>query len=388
MTEPKSSIPFASSQANSGPSPGPPFPEHDPYSGHDVGDPASGSSLYGPQWALCVSTSRALGLEAGIFVRQLGHWLVEVQTGGTFEDDRRWIWRTYHDWAEEFGWWEWWEIRDRVLPSVPEGVVLKKGAWRNGRKTTLYSLDFHELDRLIRKAGQDPPMWVGLGIDRDRSQPIQTNFDHVVDKESGSTTFMPSPDKDSESATFVSAADKESESTTFIDPQDEESESTTFNESDAATNKESESTAFPLYKDNNQRKHTEQKLASSGRQEVSEQDYPWARAVGVDDEPQTFLERVWTLYCDNYDDAESISLDDRRWRPLTEVIVEWQREHRALVDPSRAEQLFDSITTTNPREPIGLIFAVFRDELSGRHDLDTLYEPPFRAGLRRMAGRY
>ena len=86
----------------------------------------------------------------------LGHWLVEVKTGGAIEGDRRWIWRTYQEWAEEFGWWEWWEIRDRVLPAIPEGVVLRKGAWRNGRKTTLYSLDFHHLDRLIRSRWAGP----------------------------------------------------------------------------------------------------------------------------------------------------------------------------------------------------------------------------------------
>ena len=330
--------------------------------GHDAEDPASSSDLYGPQWALCVSTSRALGLEAGIFVRQLGHWLVEVKTGGAIEGDRRWIWRTYQEWAAEFGWWEWWEIRDRVLPAIPEGVVLRKGAWRNGRKTTLYSLDFHHLDALIRAAGQDPPRWVGLGIDRDRSQPIQTNFDHMVDKESESTTFIPSPDK--------------------------RSESTTFNESESTTNKESESTTFLTLQRQQQRQHTENKLASSSEHEVSERDNPWERTVGVDDEPQTFLERVWTLYCDNYDANETIELDDSRWRPLREGIIEWQREHRALVDPSQAEQVFDSITTRNPREPIGLIFSVFRDEIARREDLAAPYVPQVRQGSTRMAGRY
>ena len=330
--------------------------------GHDAEDSASSSNLYGSQWALCVSTSRALGLEAGIFVRQLGHWLVEVKTGGTIDGDRRWIWRTYHEWADEFGWWEWWEIRDRILPAIPEGVVLRKGTWRNGRKTTLYSLDFHCLDRLIREAGQAPPKWVGLGIDRDRSHPIQTNFDHVVDKESESTTFMPGADK--------------------------RSEITTFNESESTTNKESESTTFLTLQREQQRQHTENKLASSSAQEVSEPDNPWERAIGVDDEPQTFLERVWSLYCDNYDDNETIELDDSRWRPLRDGVIEWQHEHRALVDPSQAEQIFDSITTRNPREPIGLIYSVFRDELAVRDDLDTPYVPPVKRGQTRMAGRY
>ena len=71
MTKPDSSIPFASSQANSGPSLGTPFPEPDPYPGHDVGDPVSGSGPHAPQRALCLSTSLALGLEARSFVRLL-----------------------------------------------------------------------------------------------------------------------------------------------------------------------------------------------------------------------------------------------------------------------------------------------------------------------------
>ena len=44
--------------------------------------------------------------------------------------------------------------------------------------------------------------------------------------------------------------------------------------------------------------------------------------------PQTFLERVWSLYCDDYDANETIELDDSRWRPLRDGIVEWQRGHR------------------------------------------------------------
>ena len=78
MTESDSSIPFAGSQANIGPSAGPPFPEPDRHSGHDVGDPTSGTGFYSPQWAVCVSTRRALGHEAGAFVRQLANWLVDV----------------------------------------------------------------------------------------------------------------------------------------------------------------------------------------------------------------------------------------------------------------------------------------------------------------------
>ena len=142
------------------------------------------------------------------------------------------------------------------------------------------------------------------------------------------------------------------------------------------------------YKANNKANEQNIQLASSNDQSISEPDSPIERANGVKEEPQTFLERVWVLYCDNYDDGESVGLKDGKWTPLRDRIVEWQREHQALIDPSRAEQLFDSITTRNPREPIGLIFAVFRDEMAGRADLATPYERSTRYGLRRMAGRY
>ena len=75
-------------------------------------------------------------------------------------------------------------------------------------------------------------------------------------------------------------------------------------------------------------------------------------------------------------------------RPHQDRITRWQRGHQALIDPSWAEQIFDSITTRNPREPIGLIFSVFRDELASRDDLSTPYKSPVRRGLTRMAGRY
>ena len=78
------------------------------------------------------------------------------------------------------------------------------------------------------------------------------------------------------------------------------------------------------------------------------------------------MEGVWVLYCENFDADETVKIDDGKWQPLREKIIEWQRGHRSLIDPSRAERLFDSITTRNPREPVALIFSVFRDELATR----------------------
>ena len=95
-----------------------------------------------------------------------------------------------------------------------------------------------------------------------------------------------------------------------------------------------------------------------------------------------------TLYCDNYYDSETVGLDDGRRRPHQDRITRWQRGHQALIDPSWAEQIFDSITTRNLRGLIGLIFSVFRDELASRDDLSLPYESPVRRGLTRMAGRY
>ena len=117
-------------------------------------------------------------------------------------------------------------------------------------------------------------------------------------------------------------------------------------------------------------------------------DNQWNSVMGIDDEGYTFLERVWTLYCDDYDNDETVGIDDGRWGPLREGIIEWQRGHHALIDPSRAEQIFAAITTRNPREPIGLIFSVFRDELARREDLAAPYVPQVRQGSTRMAGRY
>ena len=74
--------------------------------------------------------------------------------------------------------------------------------------------------------------------------------------------------------------------------------------------------------------------------------------VGVDDEDVTFLEREWTLCCDHYDNDETVGIDDGRWGPHRDAAIEWQRGHRAAIDCSRAEQVFDSITTRYPREPI------------------------------------
>ena len=49
--------------------------------------------------------------------------------------------------------------------------------------------------------------------------------------------------------------------------------------------------------------------------------------------------------------------------------------------PRRTEHIFDSITTRNLREPIGLIFTVFRDELAGCDDLNRPNVSQVRGGL-------
>ena len=56
--------------------------------------------------------------------------------------------------------------------------------------------------------------------------------------------------------------------------------------------------------------------------------------------------------------------------------------------PRRAEQIFDSITTRNLREPIGLFFTVFRDELAGSNNLNKPYVSQVRGGLILMGGWY
>ena len=343
-------------------------------SSHHAGSPASNSDLYGPQWALCVSTSRALGLEAGLFVRQLAHWLVEVETGGTFRDGRRWVWRTYEEWAEEFGWWNAQAIKRTIIPNIPEGVLLKK---RVRDKGLLYSLDFPRIADLIEAGGEPLPKWLVDAIyDPKLSPGRQTSFPDDPRPTSG-TDHDASPSLNNANLLVQVKTDLSKEVNSDL------------NEKVRSESFEKVKTDLNLtYRDNQQRKHTENKLASSSEHEVSERDNPWERTFGVDDEPQTFLERVWSLYCDNYDANETIELDDSRWRPLREGVIEWQREHRALVDPSQAEQVFDSITTRNPREPIGLIFSVFRDEIARREDLAAPYVPQVRQGSTRMAGRY
>ena len=59
-----------------------------------------------------------------------------------------------------------------------------------------------------------------------------------------------------------------------------------------------------------------------------------------------------------------------------------------MKEPSLAEEVFDAITTRSPRDSIGLVFSVFREELAGRDGLNTPDVPGVRKRLIRMAGRY
>ena len=65
------------------------------------------------------------------------------------------------------------------------------------------------------------------------------------------------------------------------------------------------------------------------------------------------------------DNDGTVGIDDGRWSRHRDGPIEWRRGHRAAIDYSRAEQVFDSITTRYPRER--------RDELAGRDDLNRSY---------------
>ena len=361
MTKVKSSIGDACAQAETGPPAGRPHPELDPNSGITR--------------ALCYSTCKVLGLDLGVFVRQLHHLL--TIPGGRNIIGYHWTYQTHDDLARMFPWWSKWQIRDRVLKDArKQGVLVTRRQQHGGQ---LYRLDYHLLNRLFDEVGEPLPDWL-----------LDAQFDPPTldGRQGGLVDVQEGPEStDSETAIIEPEHVKDSDSTTYESEHVKDSEITTFHHREIATS-DVVKPLHPIYTEKTTEKTTESKLASSDNSDVSELDNPWGRTVGVADEPTTFLERVWTLYCDNYDDNETIGLDDSRWRPLRDGVIEWQRAHRALIDPSRAEQVFDSITTRNPREPIGLIYSVFRDELAVRDDLDTPYVPPVKRGQTRMAGRY
>ena len=394
MTNPKSSTACANSQAEDGPSAGPQIPKLVALPRHDGDFPPSDPGAYGPQWALCVSTSRALGLAAGIFVRQLAHWLVEVKTGGTSRDGRRWIWRTYEEWAEEFGWWNPQAIKRTIIPSIPNGVLLKK---RIRDKGLLYSLDFERIAELIKEVGEPLPKWlidaiydpplppgVQARFVEDPNSVLPTNDQADVSINKDRVLVQVNSDlneirEETQGSSGAGLNNVELLVQVTIDPNEEVG-------SDPSVQVNSDPN-LP-YKANIQNKPSNPQLASSTMGKPSVSDDRWDKLGSVAPDPWSFFERVWSLYCDRYDDDETIGMGERRWQPLREAIVDWQRRHEAYVDPSRAQQVFDSITTRNPREPIGLIYSVFRDEMSVRHDLNQPYEPPKRAGPRRIEGRY
>ncbi len=100
------------------------------------------------------------------------------------------------------------------------------------------------------------------------------------------------------------------------------------------------------------------------------------RALGVGDEPETMAERLWQRYCDRWDDAGTLHLDSPEWRPLLSEIIRWQRSHGRLVHPTRADQMMDAINGDRIRSPVGLLYAIWRDRLAQRSDLDEAYVPP------------
>ena len=298
---------------------------------------------YGPQWASCVSTNRALGLEAGIFVRQLAHWLVEVRTGGTHMEGQRWIWRTYDEWAEEFGWWTAQILRRRVIPSVPEDVLLKR---RSRDRGILYSLDFQALATLIEKAGELLPKWL-----------IDATYDPALPP--GVQARFP----------------------LYKDPHEvcQEAPESSLNNDELLVLVETnqlqvvETDHYHLYRDNSK---TNPPTRVGGLENVPERNNVWSRLTGVDPDPPTFFKDLRALYSIWYGQVREVLADALRWKPLRDSIVEWQHRHEALIDPSRARQVIDLMPAEDMREPFDLICAVFRDQMMVRHDMDTRYGQP------------
>ena len=361
MTDLQSNTGDASVQAGAGPQTAQPLSPPDPYSGQVR--------------ALCVSTCKVIGLDQGVFVRQIHHLL--TLRGGRNIDGHHWTYQTHDELAAMFPWWSKWQIRDRVLKEARKTGVLVTRRQQHGGQ--LFRLDYELLTRLFQEANEPLPDWL-----------LDAKFDPpVLDGRQGELVDAPH-DSDSiyrETTSYEPDDVKHRDSARYELDNVKHRETTTLEDSDYTTSHIVKSRQ-PTYTEKTTKGTSLDELASSAVQPVSDLDNPWQRVIGVADEPQTFLERVWTLYCDNYDDSEEIGLDDGKWRPLLDRIIEWQAGHQRVIEPSRAEQIFDSITTRNPREPIGLIFTVFRDELECRSDLDTPYQRPSRSGLRRMAGRY
>ena len=302
---------------------------------------------YGPQWASCVSTNRALGIEAGTFVRQLAHWLAEVRTGGTHMEGRRWIWRTYDEWAEEFGWWTAQTLKRRVIPSVPEDVLLKR---RSRDRGILYSLDFQALATLIEDAGEPLPKWL-IDATYDPAMPPGVQARFPLDKE---------PDEACQEAT--EAGLNNSELLVLVKTDQLQVVKTDH---------------YHLYKDNNRNNSkTHPPTRAGGWENVPERNNVWSRLTGVDPDPPTFFKDLWALYSIWYGRVREVPADALRWKPLRVSIIEWQHRHEALIDTSRARQVIDLMPAEDMREPVDLICAVFRDQMMVRHDLDTPYGQP------------
>ena len=142
MTEVKSSIGDACAQAETGPPAGRPHPELDPNSGITR--------------ALCYSTCKVLGLDLGVFVRQLHHLL--TIPGGRNIVGYHWTYQTHDDLARMFPWWSKWQIRDRVLKDArKQGVLVTRRQQHGGQ---LYRLDYDLLNRLFDEVGEPLPDWL------------------------------------------------------------------------------------------------------------------------------------------------------------------------------------------------------------------------------------
>ena len=298
--------------------------------------------------------------DLGWFTAQL-HWLLTRTAGGVDHSGRHWVYRTYEEWQDDMQWSSLQRIRKRIIgPLRDRGVLLTIRRMRGGQD---YSIDYVRLSELANERRGFVPDWLmDAAYDPDLGEGVQGAFPD---------------DRPSQVVTFDHSDTERRRVVTSDQIQVVGSDQMQVVTSDHLYNKELQ-----------QRIATEDKLASSSEPEVSETGDLWERVVGVGEKAETFMDEVWVLYCDNFDAYETVEIDDGKWQPLRQKIIKWQRGHRALIDPSQAQRLFDSITTENPREPIGLIFTVFRDALAARNDLDAPYAPQVRQGSIQMAGRY
>jgi hypothetical protein len=101
-----------------------------------------------PPLVVIPSLAKALGLNEAIVLQQIHYWL-NPKFNKNFINNRYWVWKTYKQWGEEFGFWGDKTVRRAIDSLEQEGLLITFKKTAQFKTVKYYTIDYDCLNTLL-----------------------------------------------------------------------------------------------------------------------------------------------------------------------------------------------------------------------------------------------